>query len=71
MAVNGRFSLPQQIEQQTRTLARTQEEASVLSLSLRAKDIIVRSGKAMEIETERDAWSLKYFFYFIITILYF
>ena len=56
MAVNGRFSLPQQIEQQTRTLARTQEEAAVLSQSLRAKDIIVRSGKGMEIETERDAW---------------
>jgi hypothetical protein len=56
MAVNGRFSLPQQIEQQTRTLARTQEEAAVLSQSLRAKDIIVRSGKGMEIETEPDAW---------------
>jgi len=53
----AKFSLPHQIERHTRALARTQEEASMLAWSLRAKDIIVRSGKAFEIETERDAWA--------------
>ena len=60
MLESARFSLHQQIAASTRSLARAQQQVSHLACSLRSKDVVVRSGKKLDVETERDAFASKY-----------
>ena len=60
LAEGARFGLQQQIAASTRSLAQAQQQVSYLACSLRSKDVIVRSGKTIHVETERDAFASKY-----------
>ena len=54
------LSVPHQMHLASKSLANLQHEASYLACSLRSQDVIVRSGKGFDIETEKDCFANAY-----------